>query len=385
MLQESIGRLSHEQAGGGGEMKGKIEEEKYDLQRIGALDDGEHIRAVDSHSLLSLISGFAEQLERAIGFEIPDISETNDTIRAVGIVGVCTTVVCALALSALVDRSGKGCVYRFNRFTLPKWLGRDVLLVFISFSGNTQEVLCCFEEAMSRRLPSLVVTSGGMLQKRAQEEGIPIVSIPKESPPNRTVFPYLFVPVLRTACRLGLLDINDREITQAALSLEQKKKGLEPSVPAAKNRAKRIAIECEGLIPLIYTENQLLIPVIRRWQYDFNENAKLLSHSAYIPEMSHNEIIGLQGEEGKLCGIPLFLTARKGESDAVGRLDFTIEALRNAGFRPLEIGIEGATDLQTLLYGILLGDYTSVYLAVLKGVDPHSVDLIDSIRIKDNR
>ncbi len=361
-------------------MKRKTEGKQRDLQRKGGLDDVKYIRAVDSHSLLSLIGGFTEQLDRAVGYEIPEVPDAR-TIRAVGIVGVCTTVVCALALSSLVDRSGKGCVYRFNRFRLPKWLGRDVLLVFVSFSGNTQQVLCCFEEAVSRKIPALAVTAGGTLKKRAEEEGIPVVSIPKESPPNRTVFPYLFVPVLRTAYRLGLLDDTDRHIKDAISSLEQKKKELEPDVPATKNRAKRIALECEGRIPLLYTEDPILIPVIRRWQYDFNENAKLLSHSAYIPEMSHNEIIGLQGEEGKLCGIPLFLTVRKGESHEIQRLDFTIEALKNIGYRPVEIGIEGNTDLETLFYGILLGDYTSAYLAVVKGVDPHSVDLIDSIRV----
>ncbi|MBN2323050.1 MAG: hypothetical protein JXQ30_04890 [Spirochaetes bacterium] len=365
-------------------MKGNKKQDRKNRQRDARLDDTAHIRSIDSHSLLSLIGGFTKQLDRAVDFRIPDIPGASFAdIRAVGIVGVCTTAVCALALSSLVDENEKGCVYLFNRFTLPKWVGRDILLIFVSFSGNTQEVLRCFDDAVSRSLPSLVVTSGGALQKWAEEEKIPIVLIPKESPPNRTVFPYMFIPVLRTACMLGLADITDKDIAEAASSLEQRKIALDPEVPVAKNRAKRIALECEGRIPLLYTEDQLLIPVIRRWQYDFNENAKLLSHSAYIPEMSHNEIIGLQGEEGKSCGIPLFLTSRKGGRNEVARLDFTIEALKNAGYSPLEIGIEGETKLQTMLYGILLGDYTSAYLAVLKGEDPHSVHLIDSIRIKE--
>lgn len=345
------------------------------------LDSTDHIRSVDKSRLLELIGGFPEQLLSALDKQIPQGKIDASAIQRIGIVGVCTTRVIATVLGSLMDQRGSVPIFSFNSFSLPRWVGSETLLIFVSFSGNTLQVLLCFEQALRRKLPCIVVTTGGSLKKRAREGKVPVIVILKEQPPNRTVLPYMLVPILRTAGSLGLLDTTSGEIADAAKNVRRRRDELDSAIPIKKNRAKQLAESCLGRTPLIYTEDTELGGVVLRWQYDFNENAKVLAYSSILPELSHNEIIGLQGNGAPESKAPLFLTTQKKESPGTERLWLTIRTLEEFGYRPVEIPIEGGTELERILYGILLGDYISVYLAVLRGVDPQAVELIDRIRV----
>ena len=347
------------------------------------LDSKDRIRSVDGSGLIRLVGGFPEQMIRACGFEIPVLTKQPSSVKGIGVVGVCSTRVCAIVLRSLMDRAGRVPVFSFNGFSLPGWVTKEIPLIFISFSGNTQQVLSCFEQALERTIPCLAVTTGGSLKRKAQERAVPVIEIPKEQLPNRTVLPYMLVPLLLTCIRTGLLKLGESEIQSSAQMLTSRRTEWGPDTLLKENLAKQIAATCFDKQPLIYTEDPALEGVVLRWRNDFNENAKVLACISQLPEMSHNEIVGLQGNGSPDSKAPLFLSKRKKDSPAFERLDITIRILEEFGYRPAEIPVEGGTDLERILYGILLGDYVSVYLAVLKGVDPHAVDLIDSIRVED--
>jgi len=357
--------------------------EKIPQQGSRMLDSKDRISSVDGSGLIRLVGGFPEQMIRACGLEIPLLTKQPSSVQGVGVAGVCSTRVCAIVLRSLMDRAGRVPVFSFNGFSLPGWVTKEIPLIFISFSGNTMAVLSCFEQALERKIPCLAVTTGGSLKRKAQERAVPVIEIPKEQPPNRTVLPYMLVPLLLTCIRTGLLSLGESEIQSSAQMLTSRRTEWGPDTILKENLAKQIASICFDKQPLIYTEDPALEGVVLRWRNDFNENAKVLACTSQLPEMSHNEIVGLQGNGSPDSKAPLFLSTRKKDSPAFERLDITIRTLEEFGYRPAEIPVEGGTDLERILYGILLGDHVSVYLAVLKGVDPHAVDLIDSIRVED--
>jgi glucose/mannose-6-phosphate isomerase len=80
--------------------------------------------------------------------------------------------------------------------------------------------------------------------------------------------------------------------------------------------------------------------------------------------------------------LPIFLTTRRSNNPGVKRLRFTISVLKDAGYNIVEVPIYGEDALRKILYGIYLGDYISIYLAVLRGIDPQAVGLIDRIRVR---
>lgn len=346
------------------------------------LDDVKYINTIDRNGLFSLIDGFPEQLERGVKSFPEKIPFRSGDYSSIGLVGLGTSRVCAEVLSAVMNERGNLPVFSLHDYFLPHWVGRSTLLIFLSFSGNTEEVISCFQQSLERRCNSIVVTGGGYLGEKAVAEGVPLITIQKESPPNRTVFPSMIVPVLLYCRRCGFFAMHDGEIKQAADFLRPQRVSLAIRSPAASNYAKKIALHFYKRLPLIYADDAQFRAVVLRWQYQLNENAKSLSHSAYLPEMSHNEMIGLQGIDKLSYVSTLFITSRdKRESILEKRAAFTRSVLSQKGYSIMEVPLLGSGVLQKLFYGIFLGDYASFYLAVLRGKNPQEVDLIDKIRM----
>lgn len=352
------------------------------------LDDMAFIRSVDTSRLFKLIDNFPEQIENAVNsfnFDTSKIGKiVEDSFSQVGIVGVGTAKVCAEVLKTLSDRMGIKPIFFINEFSLPCWVDSKTLLFFVSFSGNTEEVISCFDQLVEHRCTSIVITSGGHLEQKALSIGVPIVKIKKEFPPNRTVFPYMIVPVILTLNVAGYLDVNGRDLIKVADFLKEKRALFSINKKTSTNIAKQTALYLYNRIPLLYTDESLYSGVILRWQYQLNENAKVLAHSARLPEMSHNEVVGLQGSGLSSISAPLFIFSEDKREGACGRMAFTRSILEGSGYSIRFVGVPGKNDLEKIFCGILMGDYVSFYLAIGRGVDPHAVDAIDSIRLQGN-
>jgi glucose/mannose-6-phosphate isomerase len=346
------------------------------------LDDSKYITKIDRNGLFSLIDGFPEQLERGLkSFPENKIFRSGD-YTSIGLVGLGTSRVCAELLSAVISESGNLPVISLHDYFLPHWVGKSTLLIFLSFSGNTEEVISCFQQSLERKCHSIVVTAGGYLGEKAVAEGVPLFTIQKESPPNRTVFPYMIVPVLLYCWRCGFFSMREGELKQTADFLKSLRVSLTIKSPAASNYAKKIALHLYKKLPLIYADDARFRAVLLRWQYQLNENAKSLAYSAYLPEMSHNEMMGLQGSDKLSHVSTIFITSSdKRKAILEKRATFTLSVLAETDCSLLEVPLQGSGVLQKLFYGIFLGDYASFYLAVLRGKNPQEVDLIDKIRM----
>jgi glucose/mannose-6-phosphate isomerase len=346
------------------------------------LDDMNYITTIDKNGLFSLIDGFPEQLERGVQSFPEKISFRSGDYSSIGLVGLGTSRVCSEVLSAVMNGRGNLPVFSLHDYFLPHWVGRSTLLIFLSFTGNTEEVISCFQQSLKRKCNSIVVTGGGYLGEKAVAQGVPLITIQKESPPNRTVFPSMIVPVLLYCRRCGFFAMHDGEIKQAADFLRHQRVSLTIRSPAASNYAKKIALYFYKRLPLIYADDAQFRAVVLRWQYQLNENAKSLAYSSYLPEMSHNELIGLQGSDNLSQVSTLFITSRdKRESILEKRASFTRSVLAQKGYSVMDVTLKGNGILQKLFYGIVLADYASFYLAVLRGKNPQEVDLIDKIKM----
>ena len=124
----------------------------------------------------------------------------------------------------------------------------------------------------------------------------------------------------------------------------------------------------------------LTAPVAYRWKTQINENAKMPCFANELPEMDHNEIAGWQGarELGRFTAV--FLDDSDLHPRIRQRIELTrglIEAQAAGTYRVESIGQNGTERLVSL---VLLGDLVSVYLAVLRGVDPSPVPALDRLK-----
>jgi len=273
-----------------------------------------------------------------------------------------------------------------RHYELPGWVGKSSLVVCSSYSGNTEETLSVFRQACARGAKVLVVSSGGELLALAKRKKLAYCQVPGGLPP-RAAFGYSFITLLTAFESLGLLpsfEEDFQETLSLLTTLAQRYGGM---APTAKNPAKQLAAFLHGKLPVVYAGADHLDSVAIRWKCQFNENSKQVALAGIVPEMNHNEVLGFSSPEPLSKKMACVLLRHpKGDHPQIARRFDILKGIlkaRTAGVR--EVSAEGRSLLAQMMSVIYLGDFVSLYLAYLKGVDPTPIALIDSFKAKLGR
>ena len=134
-----------------------------------------------------------------------------------------------------------------------------------------------------------------------------------------------------------------------------------------------------GKTAIVYA-GPLMYPAAYKWKIDVNESSKNTAWCDYLPEFNHNEFIGWSGHPVEKPFAVLDLLSSFEHPRTRKRFEATDRLL--SGMRPKAIPVEAVGDsaLEQLLYLVLLGDFTTTYLAVLNGVNPTPVDLVEKFK-----
>ena len=81
-------------------------------------------------------------------------------------------------------------------YELPAFVGKNSLVIASSFSGNTEETLASFGQALKTGAKIVCLTSWGKLLTNAQKHQLDVVQIPAVKQPPRSCLGYSFVQVL---------------------------------------------------------------------------------------------------------------------------------------------------------------------------------------------
>ncbi|WP_309493643.1 bifunctional phosphoglucose/phosphomannose isomerase [Candidatus Hecatella orcuttiae] len=264
--------------------------------------------------------------------------------------------------------------------TLPRYADEKTLIVAISYSGNTLETLTSFSEAVKRGCPTLALSSGGFLREQCRESGLPHVKVPKGLQP-RQALPYLMVPPAVVLERLRLLDGVKAEVAEAVKVMEAMAGSLKVSTPTEKNPAKALAVELKGTLPTVYGFREYA-SVAYRVKTQLNENSKMLSRFELFPEANHNEVQGWERLSPQLASMlsVLLLRDREEPPDMRARIEAAKSLFTRKIPRVHELYGEGSSRMAKMLSLIYLGDYLSLYLAVLNQVDPTPVESITALK-----
>ncbi len=266
-------------------------------------------------------------------------------------------------------------------YNLPPYADENTLVVLISYSGNTEETLSCFLDAIEKGCPVVALTSGGILEAFCLKFGLPYVKLPSGLPP-RASLPYLFFPLLIVLEKLNIHPSFEKETLAVVKVLKELKDELKPETLIIDNLAKRIAICLYNKIPLIYGHT-FFDGVAYRLKSQFNENTKILAFPAVFSELNHNEIMGWEAADEKL--IEPFYPILIRDPDEPPAIKARIEISRDQIIlkkkkQVIEIMARGEGVLAKMFSVTYIGDFTSVYLAILYGTDPTPVDSISLLK-----
>jgi glucose/mannose-6-phosphate isomerase len=265
-------------------------------------------------------------------------------------------------------------------YAWPAWVREDTLLVLSSYSGNTEETLALYEQARAANLPRAAITSGGALADHCRRDGVPMATVPGGSPPRAALYGS-WVALSGLLHGLGWIEDPAPAWRAAARGLRQGAARWGGAAPEAANAAKQLARALHGRRVFIYSGAARLGAAATRFRNQLNENAKLLGHSALVPELNHNEIVGWELPVAAHREAAVVMLRDDEESAPVARrCALTAEFAGSKGAAVHELRGTGAGRLERLTSIVQCCDFVSYYLALLAGADPTPVRSIDEFK-----
>jgi glucose/mannose-6-phosphate isomerase len=269
-------------------------------------------------------------------------------------------------------------------YELPSYVSENTLLITVSYSGNTEETVTVLKSSLKleKRPMIIVICSGGELEDIASQNQLPILKIPGDYQPRMT-FGYQLraLSEIIEQAKLGTNLISQLEVSST--KLDQILDSFIETQATATNVAKQIALEMMGKSIVVYSSAKFF-PIAYKWKININENAKNISWSNQFPEFNHNEFIGWTShpEDKPYCVIEL--RSNLDNPKITKRFEVTEQLL--SGRKPAAevVELKGESLLDQIIYGVALGDFVSIYLAILNGIDPTPVDIIETFKKKLN-
>ncbi|MBX4190830.1 bifunctional phosphoglucose/phosphomannose isomerase [Candidatus Saccharibacteria bacterium] len=337
------------------------------------LDDLKYIHQRDGQDALGIAQRQAAQLEYQ--FQVPAIEGHFENVVYAGMGGS--------ALAALISQSWPGYKVPFEicrQYHIPAYVSDKTLFIAASYSGNTEETVSALTEAEEKQAKIVVMAGGGKLQEIAQNKGYIFVPLPKAEQPRYAVFYNLkaLIQILESAGLVSEGEVN-AQIKQAGGFLNQSVQAWLPTVPQAQNPAKQLAMELAGKSGVVYA-GPLLAPAAYKWKISFNENAKNVAWWGQYPEFNHNEFIGWSSHPVDKPYAVVDLRSSFEHPRIQKRFELSDKLL--SGRRPAAhvVQAQGETLLEHLLWATNFGDFVTIYLALLNGVNPAPVELVEKFK-----
>lgn len=337
------------------------------------LDDLKYIHQRDAQDAL----GLAEKQWLQLQYDFETTFTPAQPIETVVVAGMGGS---ALAASFIKTWPGSTVPLEVVRdYELPAYVGANTLVIASSYSGNTEETLAALQVAESKGAQIAVIAAGGALTDQATEKNYPLFRLPANLQPRMAVF-YNFAALIQLLEAAGVIAGGSRqELRTAADWLSQQQANWLPAVAAAKNPAKQLAQELMGKSAVVYAGPKLF-PAAYKWKINFNENAKNVAWCNHYPEFNHNEFLGWTSHPVDKPYAVIDLRSSL-EHDRIQKR-FVISEKLLSGQRPAPeiVEAQGESILQHLLWTVTLGDFVSLYLALLNGLNPTPVDLIEKLK-----
>lgn len=281
-----------------------------------------------------------------------------------------------LATAALGDSASRPIVLARD-YGLPAWTTPDTTVLCCSYSGMTEETLAAYEAARALGAQTIVMTTGGKLAEQARRDGVPVIPLPGGFQPRMTVG-YSLVVALEVARLCGAGASLRAEVDVTAGHAAKLAAAWAPD-SEEDSAAKTLARGLHGTIPQVIGSD-LTAPVAYRWKTQINTNAKVPAFASELPEADHNELVGWDGarELGPFSAV--FLDDSDLHPRVRQRFELTRGLIASRGAPTFRVETVGQTRLERVISGMLLGDLVSLYMAVLRSVDPGPIEAVESLK-----
>ncbi len=265
-------------------------------------------------------------------------------------------------------------------YTLPDYVGSNSLVILSSYSGSTEEVISCQEEALRRKAKVTAVSKGGKIAQEMQKKRLPAYIFDAKYNPcgqPRIGGGYLLMGHLGILFSLGAIKIDNDEVANGVNYIRKLGKKLSAQTPAKKNPAKTLATVLKDKHLFIITA-EFLKGFGNGFANQVNETAKLISDYRYIPELNHHLMEGLKRPDSlHKNGLFVFIVSNLYSPPVKKRFAITKEVVSKQNISWHDITLSGKTKLDQVLGAFTLSGFTTFYLAMLYDTDPVAIPWVD--------
>lgn len=304
---------------------------------------------------------------------------SDATINKVVVTGMGGSALAALLIKSWQESKLNITFEIVRDYKLPNYVDDKTLVIASSYSGNTEETLSCLDEALKKGANIGCVSSGGKLVEIAKNNELPYVVLPSGIQPRMGVIANLRA-ILAILVSYGVVSQSDFDEVKNLgpwLNTESKKWGRD--VSTSENQAKQLALLSAGKTAIFYSSTAMG-GVAYKWKISWNENAKNVAFWNVLPEFNHNEFMGWTSHPVEKPYVVFDLRSSFDHPKITKRFEISDRLLSGKRPKANVIELQGESVIAQMLWASIFADFVSIYLAILNGVDPSKVELIEKLK-----
>ena len=345
------------------------------------LDDKDKIFQLDSKNMLGSIQLLAQQIEEVLAqakkVKIPAAYKKVNNLVVLGMGGSAlgTHLIKSVFLESL-----KIPVEIVNGYLAPGFVNKKSLVIASSYSGSTEEIISAVIDAKKKKAKILVIASGGKLADWAKQSKVPALIFTINNNPcgsPRMGLGYSIFGQVALLANAGILKLSAGEVKNALQTISKSNSLFGVDNPEEKNPAKQLAISLSGK-SVWYLASEHLSGNAHIAANQMNENAKRFGGYFIVPEMNHHLMEGMPYPDSNINGIKfVLLESQLYDKRVQKRYEITKQVLDNKKIPFTSYQCQENKKLSQTCEVLILGSYVSFYSAMLQGIDPTAIPLVD--------
>lgn len=247
---------------------------------------------------------------------------------------------------------------------------KESLIVALSYSGNTEEVIDAYTQARRKKLAVVVIAIGGELLRLAKKDGVPYIQMPDMKIQPRAALGLSFRALLKALGEEKVL----RQTNRLAKVLDSNK---------IAKQGKAVARALTDHVPVVYC-SQSHETIAWNWKIKLNETGKIPAYYNVLPEMNHNEMNGFDVTERSAHLSKVFhfilLHDRTDHPQIQKRMSVLATLYKKRKLPVTQIELTGKDYFEKVFSSLLLADWTAVYTAEHYGLESEQVPMIEEFK-----
>lgn len=342
-----------------------------------SFNDLEAIKKIDPQDTLGSTDLAVEQLESAWQQvqSLPITADYSD-VQSIVFCGMGASIYGALVVRALEGADFKYPTEVVTDYHLPAYVDENTLVVLTSYSGNTEEVLSCAQEAVEKKAKMIVLTRGGKLAEFANEHSVPAYVFDGKLNPAgvpRLGNGYSILGLMGLLHKTQIVNLDEKKVTDAI----QYGKSIQQTL---KKRAQDDVMKYVGTVPVIFAGEHLSgnAQIMRN---QFNETSKNFSAFYLVPDLNHHLMEGLQFPQN--AGITFLVFNSNNYSEKIKkRMMLTVDVVQQNNRDVIEYSTQGSNEIEDFIEILLYGSYITLYLGLYYDQNPAVNPWVDYFKEK---